>query len=445
VVRTAILPTAIVLLGLAVCGAAVRAQAQDDSAVAAVYGRAGAMDVRMATQRNSGVAPDDPPPADSAPSEEPSPDAAAPSVAPPESGGAETVPAPTGSPTPPSLGANLREEFPLATQMFDEWGQMWAPIYSSSSWFAPNRWYTVTDVQTLNHERASRSVPFAFNGTQIFNTNALALGLSAGMRETIGFWVCRDVHGWDHSVEATYRGPENWHRAFEVQGSVENQLLPNGGIFSGATFYYKSQFDSGELNLRWTKRFGKDQLVYDPAGCWRQEAEDGSTFSFVLGLRDTELDEKIDAAFFPGSPTQNQFGIQDHVGTRNNLIGINVGGELDYHRDLWYVGARIKGAPCLNFIDLDRSLLVTVNGVQNNATNENLSITSPAFVTEFSMLAGWQLTPRLSVRASYDFMWLTSVALAPNQVDFVAAKRRTIDNSEGQFLNGASLGLMFHW
>ncbi len=399
----------------------------------------------MAMQRNTGIAPDEPPPADAVPSGEPSPDAAAPSGAPPESGGAETLPAPPGAPPTAPEGSGLREMFPVASQMFDSWGQMWAPIYSSSTWFAPNRWYTVTDVQTLNHERSPRSIPFAFNGSQSFTTNALALGLSAGMRETIGFWVCRDVHGWDHSIEATYRGPENWHREFDVPGAVENQLLPNGGVFSGASFYYKSQFDSGELNLRWTKRFGKDQLVYDPAGYWRQEAEDGSTFSFLLGIRDTELDEKFDAAFFPGSNTQNQFGIQDHVGTRNNLLGINVGGELDYHHDLWYVGARIKGAPCLNFVDMDRCLVVLVNDVQNSATSESVALTSPAFVTEFSMLAGWQLTPRLSLRASYDFMWLTSVALAPDQVDFVAAKRRVIDNSQGQFLDGMSLGLLFHW
>ena len=54
--------------------------------------------------------------------------------------------------------------------------------------------HKVTDVQTLNHERSPRSIPFAFNGSsQSFTTtNALtALGLSAGMRETIGFLVCR--------------------------------------------------------------------------------------------------------------------------------------------------------------------------------------------------------------------------------------------------------------
>ena len=54
-----------------------------------------------------------------------------------------------------------------------------------------------------------------------------------------------------------------------------NDLLPGGGVFSGASFYYKSQFNSGELNLRWTKRYGGDALIYDSCQGWRQEAEDG--------------------------------------------------------------------------------------------------------------------------------------------------------------------------
>jgi hypothetical protein len=77
--------------------------------------------------------------------------------------------------------------------------------------------------------------------------------------------------------------------------------------------------------------------------------------------------------------------------------------------------------------------------------SESLNLDGPAFVTEFSLLGGWQLTPRLSVRASYDFLWLTSMALAPAQTSFDPVKRKNIDVTEGQFLNGASLGFLFHW
>ena len=220
-------------------------------------------------------------------------------------------------------------------------------------------------------------------------------------RETVGFWLYRDINGWDHSIEATYRGPDNWHREFNFEGFVPGAIFnPLNFALGGANgpdaaiFYYKSQFDSAELNLRWTKRTGNDAVVYNPDGVWRQEAEDGGVFSFVLGLRDTQLDEKYDGIFFSSGAPFSQFGSSDHVGTRNNLLGINVGGEVDYHHDLWYVGARIKGAPCINFAEMNRSLVFNDAGTGvSGSRSENLILDGPAFVTEFSLLAGWQLTP----------------------------------------------------
>ncbi len=268
----------------------------------------------------------------------------------------------------------------------------------------------------------------------------------------MGFWICHDVHGWDHSVEVTYKGLEDWHREFEdfarVPGSLFNAQNTSIGGSNGADaflIYYKSQFNSGELNLRWTKRNGNDQLTYSPDGVWRQEAEDGSIFSFLLGIRDTELDEKFDSIAVRNGVPFTTFGSHDHIRTQNNFLGLNVGGELDYHHDRWYVGIRGKGAACINFLELDRNLVFNDAVAGSGTRNEHTVLDSPGFVSELSLLAGWQLTPRLSVRASYDFIWLTSVALAPAQLDYGAPRARQVVNSSDMMLNGFSLGLQMHW
>ena len=48
-------------------------------------------------------------------------------------------------------------------------------------------------------------------------------------------------------------------------------------------------------------------------------------------------------------------------------------------------------------------------------------------------------------RASYDFMWITGVALAPEQLQFVANPVNRINTNGMIFAQGVSLGLEWLW
>ena len=128
------------------------------------------------------------------------------------------------------------------------------------------------------------------------------MGITEGSRFTIGVWRCHDTYGWDHAIEASFVGLTDWHRALWFVA----ERLP------GAHFHdpkHQASADStaatwrcpitsrnstvGDIDLRWTKRQGKDALVYDPGGYWKRAAEDGSVFSFLLGIHDAELDERF--------------------------------------------------------------------------------------------------------------------------------------------------------
>ena len=89
------------------------------------------------------------------------------------------------------------------------------------------------------------------------------------------------------------REPEIRVRRLEldVPGDIMVDALPAD---DSVLAYYKSLYNSGGIDLRWTKRAKKDELVYDSDGYWKRQAESGSIFSFFLGIHDTELDEKFD-------------------------------------------------------------------------------------------------------------------------------------------------------
>ncbi len=345
--------------------------------------------------------------------------------------------------------------FPIMHDAWEGW-QTKPLLVNSSSWFEPTRFYTSTDAVVLNHPIPRRSglhslTIDAANGDRV-NENLLSLGVTGGSRVAIGYWICRTPDKWEHSVEAIYDGPENWHRAYEViarqPGSLFNQGNVTLGGFNGADaafFYYKSVYDSGEINLRFTRRFGRDQLVYGDDGIWKQEAEDGTTFTFLLGLRDVVLQEKFDFMARRDNVPTTVFGGEEHIRTNNNLLGLSLGSELLYHHDTWYLGIRGKGAPSLNFAEAISELTFN-DATLGVVTQQHKSThTDAAFVSDMSLFAGWQIRPRLDFHISYDFTWLTTIALAPKQLNFTSFALKTVDNNSDIFLNGASLGMGFRW
>lgn len=69
------------------------------------------------------------------------------------------------------------------------------------------------------------------------------------------------------------------------------------------------------------------------------------------------------------------------------------------------------------------------------------------FIGDISLSAAYRLTDAWKLRAGYNFLWLTGVALAPNQFDFGATldSGTGLNGGAGVFLHGASLGLDAAW
>lgn len=401
---------------------------------------------------------------------------AAPSAIPPEEPpatepmvppGPSTENVPPGEATPVEPGQNPDGlPLPPVDQVLAD-QQMGTPVVSSNCWFAPNHWYATSDFMVINHDKPLRNTRFAVDvGTaNFFSEQNLSLGITEGARFSIGVWRYHDTYGWDHAIEASFVGLTDWHRNFAFVGSMPGANIiepgtvvqtgiftvvnPGIGGFNGgdvALFYYKSQFNSGGLDLRWTKRQCKDALVYDSCGgFWKRAAEDGYVFSFLLGVHDAEYDERFTYAVRRANTPTTTFGGDYTDGTQNNLLGLHLGSELDYKHDLWYLGVRGGSTICVNFAEVNGDLTFNDPTAGSGSQRQSGFHTGPAALSDFSLLAGWQIRPNMRLRASYDLMWLTSVARAPDQVRLGAFQPNAINVAGGQMFTGCSLGLEFNW
>jgi hypothetical protein len=369
------------------------------------------------------------PPAEAVPSAEPGAEAVPPGEVQPG------TPAATPEGTPlPNIEDVLAETQPCT------------PVVSSNCWFAPNHWYTYADFVVVDHGQSKRNPTFAVSPVtqQVLSQQNLTLGITEGARFTLGMWRCHDTYGWDHAVEFSFFGLPNWHKNFEliVPGDITiDGLTPGDSVRA----YYKSLFNSGGIDLRWTKRAKKDELVYDPDGYWKRQAESGAIFSFYLGIHDTELDEKFDLRITGAGGAADR--LDYHNRTTNNLLGLHVGSELDYKHDLWYVGIRGGATPSITFAELDADLHFndTNPNIGMGSIHNNVIVNTPGCVSELGLLAGWQIRPNVRVRVSYDFTWLTSVGLAPSQFRLGNFQPQGFAVTNDLLLTDMSLGLEINW
>jgi hypothetical protein len=75
----------------------------------------------------------------------------------------------------------------------------------------------------------------------------------------------------------------------------------------------------------------------------------------------------------------------------------------------------------------------------NRITEDEIS-----FIGETRLIARWHLRPNMSLRAGYELMYVTSVALAPHQVNFIPGFTK-LATSGDPFYHGASFGLEGYW
>jgi hypothetical protein len=371
----------------------------------------------------------------------------------------------------------------------DFWAQHGAPIESTGTWLRRGFWYAeaeavvwnrhwnrdnkfmaVDDVNVLRTTFFPRSPNFA-GQEPIFNTNRLLMldgaepGEDASVRFTLGHFLFRDSKNRDHTTEFTALGGGDWHQHRVLSSSDDFGLFvpyyisgaaavvdPETGaivdVVGNRTFNastrqeidYSSHFSSFEWNYRVEQRPGRDQMIMDANGNWHRAAKKGIATDYLVGLRFMEMRDILDwrAEDIQGLGNDGSYLIR----TDNDMFGLQMGAGLTYDTARWSLGYHIKGGVFLNNATGRSTLNFTVD--DSSDSNLGFSADELSFIGEGKLIARWHLLPDFSLRASYEMMYLTSQAVAPNQATFIT-DYSYLNATQDPFYHGASFGFEGYW
>ncbi|MGW8257410.1 MAG: BBP7 family outer membrane beta-barrel protein [Thermoguttaceae bacterium] len=324
-----------------------------------------------------------------------------------------------------------------------------------------------------------------------FNTKSISYNAAAGYNGTVGRYLGLDSMNRDDFLEFTYWGMNTWHDSVNITGErlIDSttfspypitigtiiSAFPNSflfpfypaaedvGGFNRAdlqTYYVDSEMHNWELNLRLRPRGRPDQLVLHPSGRWRRECQPGTYLSYLVGIRYITLGEGMhwhSEGNIQYSETTSTGPLVDHpisgdydVKTENDLLGFQIGADLMFRRCKWSWGVEAKIGPYVNFARDVQSILtsapfdpyatVDIDTGRLEAQKQNASL-----VGEIKFLASYRFRPNLIGHASYEFMWMSGLALGPEQIQLVTNPLAHINTNGSVFLNGVSLGLEWCW
>jgi hypothetical protein len=252
----------------------------------------------------------------------------------------------------------------------------------------PN-WTFQADGMVLFRSAAdSRALVQSFAGQELLNTSELDSNFKPGMRFALARRLCDH---WD--VELAYMQADDFR-------ATDTTLHSGWMYFSAPNFLALSQGPAAGMNFTYTSRLYSTELNF--------KRHVGPAVALLGGFRWIELSEEFSGNFVQQSGT-TPFWITD---VNNHLYGLQLGTEVK----LWDRGGPLSvlgtGKAGVYYNDADQT---GESPYTSNAAAANEVCTS--FVGELDITASYRLSRHVALRAGYEVLWLTSVALAPEQVD----------------------------
>jgi hypothetical protein len=363
---------------------------------------------------------------------------------------------------------------------------------------APPLWYTDQGARVLARTAPRKTILglMLYQGTDssgnpavaadyVLNTKSIGYDVAAGYNGSIGRYLGRDDMDRDDFLEFSYWGMNTWVASTSIQGTritdsstfgrpitfgnLQSPFVRDTYIITGTTnangygpggfnqadlqiYSVNSEMHNWELNLRLRPRGRPDQLVLHPNGRWRRECQPGTYLSYLVGLRYMTIG---DGAHLHGEGTidddgDNYFVYGDYdVKAENDLLGFQIGADLMFRRCKWSWGVHSKVGPYVNFARNVQDIYNNGAGDPFNTVDLDTRLTArkqiASLIAEVGFEANYKFKPNLMGRAAYDFMWITGLALGPEQFRFPDTPVAAINTNGSIFSHGISLGLEWSW
>ena len=349
----------------------------------------------------------------------------------------------------------------------------------------PPLWYTDQEVRIINRSRPRRvtlaTVPTTVtssSGTSstvfvdVFNTRSVNYDVAPGYYATVGRYLGRDSQDRDDFLEFTYWGMNTWIDSNFVNGQRTTESFYGvknigiGDLFSqfpsdvggfnrvdSQVVDISSEMHNWELNLRLRPRGRPDQLVLQPNGRWRRECAPGTYMSYLVGLRYMTVGDGFlwHSQGVIDDPDTGQHTVTGDykVQTENDMLGLQIGADLIFRRCKWSWGVHSKVGPYVDFARCKQNIQTVPWGdpFTTVVLNDQFQAIKhkAALVGEVGFEANYKFTPSLTGRVAYDFMWISGLALAPEQLQFTATPEPTINTNGNIFSQGLTMGLEWSW
>lgn len=311
----------------------------------------------------------------------------------------------------------------------------------------PPETYTRAEAVFLQRDNQSTDqVLAASGGDAVLTTGQVQFPVQPGLRLFHG-----DVDGDGYGWEAGYLGVWNMFGQASAGGAADIQapdplalLVPDFNDRSAARATYASTLNTIELNL-FTRSFdgGFQRSAAQP---WRRcDGYSAGTWDWLAGFRWAGVEESAGIGFAGGTtPVPSSYALRSST----NLFGLQAGGRGRMEWDRWAVEGWAKAA--IAGSAMSQTQAPVVNAVTPDPPVRPAQSAAEAgvgFIGDINASLVYRLTEAWGLRVGYNLIWLSGVALAPNQFDFgdSSTSGSGLNGGAGMFLHGASLGLEARW
>lgn len=332
----------------------------------------------------------------------------------------------------------------------------------------PYYWENNISVLSRTQARLIDLSTSSVSGGVLLHTQSVDFDVAAGYDTTFGMHLGRDAENRDLFLEFTFAGLNNWSTARAVYDSTGAAAVygagptPAGelitsfpatvGGFNRAeqhSFSYSADYNDFEMNLRIRPRGLHDWLELQPNGRWRRQCQAGVYLGYLLGVRSMISNE---SAAFRARGTINTTAVSgDYViDTSNEMYGPQIGADLMFRECKLTWGVQIKIAPMINFAD-------HVSRVRTSAAASDAYFQADldelrtarkddlALIGELNFMGSYLIRPNMRLRAQYQLLWITGMALAAEQFDFRVDPAPWLNNGGTVFSQGVTAGLECVW
>lgn len=350
-------------------------------------------------------------------------------------------------PPRPIIGPTQMIENPIMDE--SSLAEMPATPWSSGSWFFSGHRYAEVDFVVFERGRSKRArqvlaVDQANPGNRL-TTFSQTYGVEPGVRALLGQNLFRDHLNRDHSVELSFFGINQFEINDGINGLANNSLFiinaPGFDASDTVTTDYSSNFISYEMNYRIRTRLERDRMIMGPDGSWVRQYTHGHVFSFLTGVRHLTFDEKFLLSGRQAGVDPTVYAGDTRVNTENDLLGVQIGGEMRSQYETWSWGVAGKAGAYVNFTDVQRQISIATVPVYDTTA----SLQDAAFLGELSLFAAYNLSPNWTLRASMEMIVIGGITQAPNNISYSTTTFPEIENNSIVELMGLSFGTEIVW